>query len=162
MVAWLDDELPNLLAVARAAPTHTLALSAILRHHLHIRARFADADSSLTYAPGLARALGDQAAELDALRGLGDSYRLLCRYEEAITCYRQSEVIARDTGHQAGELAALTRLAFLHRLRGRYEPAATFFERALVLARGARHRVGECWQRAMSRRRPSRDNGALP
>ena len=50
-----------------------------------------------------ARRAGDTAAEGRALSNLGNAYRELRRFEEAIGCYQQSLAIYRETGDRHGE-----------------------------------------------------------
>ncbi|MBO0867223.1 MAG: tetratricopeptide repeat protein [Micromonosporaceae bacterium] len=145
---WLDNELPNLLAAASYAadhgtPAHLLHLSTILHRHLRTRGRLHDAVTLHEQALAVARATGDQAAELDSLTGLGHIYRLQGRYQRATDHYHQALQLNRDTGNDPGEVDALTGLGHIHRMQGRYEPAVHHYQQALQLTRTTGHRPGE-------------------
>jgi tetratricopeptide (TPR) repeat protein len=147
-LAWLDTELSNLLAAAGYAtaygrPDHLLQLSAILHLHLRIRGRYHDAETLHQQALAAAATLGDQAGQLTALNGLGDTHLRQGQYGPATDHHEQALRIARATGHRVGELTALTGLGDIHRMQGRYEPAADHYQRALRIARATGHRVGE-------------------
>jgi tetratricopeptide (TPR) repeat protein len=146
--AWLDTELPNLLAAARYAtdhdhPAHVLHLSTILHPHLRTRGHYHDAETLHQQALATADAAGDQAGQLNALIGLGDIHRMQGRHTQAADHYQQALQLARDTGHPVGELRALNGLGWIHRLQGRQGQAADHHRQALQLARSTGHRVGE-------------------
>jgi tetratricopeptide (TPR) repeat protein len=147
-LSWLDIELPNLLAAATYAtehdrPAHILHLSTILHRHLRNRGLYHDAETLHHQALATARATGDQAAELEALTGLGHIHRRRGRHAQATEHYQRALQLARATGHRVGELKALTGLAWIHRAQGRYAPAADHLKQALQLARTTGHRIGE-------------------
>jgi tetratricopeptide (TPR) repeat protein len=147
-VSWLDTELPNLLAAAKYAtahdrPQHVLQMSTVLHRHLRTRGRYHDALTLHHQALITARASGDQAAELEALVGLGWVHRLLGRYGQASAHYQLARELARATGNRTGELNALTGLGWVHHLQGRSEQATDDFGRALHLARDTATRTGE-------------------
>jgi DNA-binding SARP family transcriptional activator/tetratricopeptide (TPR) repeat protein len=144
-LAWLDTELPNLLAAARYATGHTrpehplhllhlLHLSTILHRHLLSRGRYHDAESLHHQTLTTARAAGGQAGQLTALNGLGDIHRFQGRYKEATDHHEEALRIARATGHRNGELNALTGLGWIHRRQGRYGQAVHHHEQALQIA----------------------------
>jgi DNA-binding SARP family transcriptional activator/tetratricopeptide (TPR) repeat protein len=146
-LGWLDGELPNLLAAAgcgteHGRQAHLLHLSSILHLHLRSRGHHHDAVTLHQLASTVARATGHQAAELDALAGLGHIHRLEGRYEPATDNLGRALQLARATGHLNGELDALTGLGNVHRMQGRYEQATDHYQQALQLARTAGHRSG--------------------
>ena len=145
---WLNIELPNLLAAAKHAtehdrPAHLLHLSTTLHWHLRTRVHYHDAETLHQQALTTARATGHQAAELEALNGLGHIYRLQGRHEPATDHYQQALRLARTTGHHAAELDALNGLGHIHRAQGRYEPATDHYQQALRLARTTGHQGAE-------------------
>ena len=147
-LAWLDTELPNLLAAARYAaehgwPDHVLHLSAILHRHLRTRGHYSDAETLHRWALVTARAAGDRAGELAALTGLGHINRLQGRWVQATEDHQQAVRIARATRQQAAELDALNGLGQIHRRRGRYEQAVEHYQQALGIARATGYRTGE-------------------
>jgi tetratricopeptide (TPR) repeat protein/DNA-binding SARP family transcriptional activator len=147
-LAWLDTELPNLLAAARYAtdhgrPAHLLHLSTILHRHLRSRGRYHDAETLHQQALTTADAAGDQAGQLTALNSLGDIHRLQGRYGQAADHFEQALRIARATGHRPGELNALTGLGQIDLMQGRSEQAADHLEQALRIARTTGNHPGE-------------------
>jgi tetratricopeptide (TPR) repeat protein len=136
---WLDTELPNLLAAATHAtehrPAHLLHLSTILHRHLRTRGPYHDAETLHQHALSAARATGHQAAELDALVGLGHMHRLQGRHEQATDHFGQALRLARGTGHQAAEGQALAGIGIVHQMQGRYEQAIDHLGQAVRLAR---------------------------
>jgi DNA-binding SARP family transcriptional activator/tetratricopeptide (TPR) repeat protein len=146
--AWLDTELPNLLAAARHAadngrPEHTMNLSAILHRHLRTRGRYRDAETLHHQALTTAGAATDRAGEMEALFGLGHIHRRQGRYEQAANHFGQMLEIARATGHRASELDALLGLGHLHVRQGRHEQATNHLGLALQIARATGNRAGE-------------------
>jgi tetratricopeptide (TPR) repeat protein len=145
---WLDSELPNLLAAAKYAAqhdrtAHLLHLSSILHRHLRSHGPYHDAETLHQHALTAARATGRQAAEVEALAGLGHIHRLQARFELAADHLDQALRLARATGHRNGELDSLTGLGIIHRLQSRYAQATHHLEQALQLARATGHRNGE-------------------
>jgi DNA-binding SARP family transcriptional activator/Tfp pilus assembly protein PilF len=145
---WLNGELPNLLNAARYAtehdrPAHVLHLSSILHRHLRTRGPYHDAVTLHQQALTIARATGNQAAELDALTGIGHMYRLQGRSEQAAEHYQQALRLARAADHKRAESEALTGIAHMYRLRVRHEEATDLLWRALRLARATGHKPGE-------------------
>jgi tetratricopeptide (TPR) repeat protein len=139
-LAWLDSELPNLLAAARYAaehgrPAHLLHLSTILHRHLRNGSHCQDAATLHRQALTVARDTGQQAAELEALIGLGHIHRLQSRSEQATDDFRRALRLARATGHPAAELDALIGVGHMDLLKGRYEQATDHYQQALQLAR---------------------------
>ncbi|GAA5180064.1 BTAD domain-containing putative transcriptional regulator [Rugosimonospora acidiphila] len=160
-LGWLDSELPNQLATARHAvehgrPAHLLHVSAILHRHLRTRGRLHAAETLQQQALSTARATGDQAAELDALTGLGHVHRLQGRYDHAIDHYQQALELAPTIGHQTAELDALAGLGQVHLLQCRYEQATDHLERALRLAPTMSHHPGRTAGAERPRRSPPR------
>lgn len=97
-----------------------------------------------------ARATGDQAAELDALVGLGHIHLLQCRNEQATNHYQQALRLAHATG-RSGELMALVGLGHLHRRQGRYEQAIEHHD-GLAHAHHTLHQTEQAhthWQQAL-------------
>jgi tetratricopeptide (TPR) repeat protein/DNA-binding SARP family transcriptional activator len=145
---WLDRELPNLLAAATYAsehdrPTHLLHLSTILQRHLRTRAHNQDAIALAQKALATARATGHQAAETDALIGLGHVHRMQGGLGEASDHYQQVLRLARATGNRAAELVALVGLGIVHRLQCRYEKATDHYQQALRLAQATGNQLTE-------------------
>jgi tetratricopeptide (TPR) repeat protein/DNA-binding SARP family transcriptional activator len=147
-LAWLDTEMPNLLAAARSAtdqgqPAHLLHLSTILHLHLRSRGSYHDAETLHQQALITASAASDHAGELNALNGLGDIRWRQGRYARAADHYQRALQIARATGNGPGELNALNGLGDIRWRQGRYARATDQFEQALQIARATGNRPGE-------------------
>jgi tetratricopeptide (TPR) repeat protein/DNA-binding SARP family transcriptional activator len=139
-VAWLDSELPNLLAAATYATEHHRAahiihVSRILHRHLRTRGHYHNAIALHQQALTTARASGHPAAEMDALVDLGHIHRLQDQHTAATDHYQQALKLARTTGHQAAEPEALAGLGYIHLRQGRYEQATEHYQQAVRLAR---------------------------
>jgi DNA-binding SARP family transcriptional activator len=128
-LGWLDSELANLLAAASYATEHDRPT------HLRNRGYCYDAVTLHHQALQLARASGHQAAEPDALIGLGHMHMLHGRYQQAIDHYQQALQLARATGNRPGEMDALIGLGHIHRRQGRYQQAIDHYQQLLDLAR---------------------------
>jgi tetratricopeptide (TPR) repeat protein len=147
-LAWLDTELPNLLAAARSAiehgrPGHLLHLSTILHRHLRTRGRYHDAETLHQQALATASIAGDQAGQLAALDSLGDINWRRGRYGQAADHFEQALQAARTTGNHPSELDALTGLGHIHLIQGRYAQAANHYGQVLRIARTTGHRPAE-------------------
>jgi tetratricopeptide (TPR) repeat protein/transcriptional regulator with XRE-family HTH domain len=147
-LAWLDTELPNLLAAAPYAtehsrPAHLLHLSMILQRHLRTRGRYHDAETLHQQALTTAGAAGDQAGQLNALNGLGQIDLMQGRYAQAADHLEQALQIAHATGNSPGEMEALSGLGDIHLRQGRYGQAVDHFDQVLRIARVTGHRPGE-------------------
>jgi tetratricopeptide (TPR) repeat protein/DNA-binding XRE family transcriptional regulator len=143
-IAWLDLELPNLVAVARHAADHgrpdgTLHLSATLHRHLRGRGRYAVAAALHQHALAIARSSGNRAAEQHALTSIGHISRLQGRNQQAVEQYTRAMAV----DHPGGEVWPLLGLGHAHRLQGRFASAADCFERAREIARATGHRGAE-------------------
>jgi tetratricopeptide (TPR) repeat protein/transcriptional regulator with XRE-family HTH domain len=146
--AWLDVNMPNLLAVTRHGadrgwPEHTIHLSTILHHHLHTRGRDNDAETLHQRALTTAQGIGHRVGEVDALIGLGAVRRQQGLHKQAVGHNQRALRIAQAIGYQSGELYALIGLSQVHQLEGRYDQAADHHLQALKLARTIGYRAGE-------------------
>jgi tetratricopeptide (TPR) repeat protein len=147
-VAWLDTELPTLLAVARYAadngwPDHTIHLSGTLHRHLRGRAHYSTAETLHHLAVAVARSTGDGVAEAHALLGLGHMQRQQGRIGQATDQYEQALAIAVRVGDRPAEMWTLAGLGHAQRLQGRYADAAESFSRARRIARDTGNRGAE-------------------
>jgi len=150
--AWLDSETDNLLAAAHHAATghradHTLHQSATLRRHLRTRGHYSRAALLHQQALTSARHTANQAAEQDALSGLGYVHRIQGRNGPAAKCFERALAGARRTGNRTAEQDALTGLGYVHYVQGRYGAATESFEQALAGARQTGNHPAE--QRAL-------------
>lgn len=147
-LAWLDTELPNLLAAARLAADrgrleYVLHLSTILHSHLRIRGPYHDAETLYQQALVAASAVGDEAGRLSALNRLGGVHWMQGRYALATDHFAQALQVARTIGKRPAELDALRGLGDIHWRQGRYALATEHFEQALEVARATGNRPAE-------------------
>lgn len=142
---WLDTELSNVLAAAAYAaghgwPEHLLHLSATLDRHLRTRGRYGDTQTLHQHAVDLAGQLGDHAAQMAALNGLGYLHRMMGRYQQAGDHYRRALQLAEGIGDRIGEMNALHGIGLALRMLGDYEQADDHDGRALRIAQAADER----------------------
>lgn len=146
--AWLETELPNLLAVARYGaahgwPGHTTRLAAALRRHLDVTARYVEAEPLHRVALDAARGSGDRAGELGALLALAQLFRMRNQHDEATAHLVPALAMARAEADAYGEVDALNGLGNLHRLRERHEEAIARFTQAADVAVSVGDQLGE-------------------
>jgi tetratricopeptide (TPR) repeat protein/transcriptional regulator with XRE-family HTH domain len=146
--AWLDTQLPNLLATAHCAtshdwPDHIVHLSGALARYLRDRGRLTDAETLHSLALAAARGAGYRAGALSALTDRGEARRLQGRHEQAVSDLKQALEIARAIGDRSSEPEVLRHLSDLHSLQGRYELAAEHLAQALDITRETGNRSGE-------------------
>ncbi|MGY0232867.1 ATP-binding protein [Longispora urticae] len=143
--AWLDAELPNLLASAATPgwPAHTLGLATALSAHLDARSRYPDALTLHALARDAARTSRDRPAEAAALAQLGAVHRRLGDYPEALAHLDAARAAYRDLGDRPGEGRALHGAGVVYWRLGRYPQALEHLGEALVRYREAGDRVGE-------------------
>ncbi|TWF77774.1 tetratricopeptide (TPR) repeat protein [Pseudonocardia hierapolitana] len=137
--AWLDTELPNLLAVVEVAdrygwPERVVELSVTMHRHLRSRGRIGNAADLHTRALAAARAAADPAGELDALNDLGHIRRLRGEREQAVDLFAAARRIARATDDRHGELNSLIGLGQVHLMQSRYPQATVSFTEVLRIA----------------------------
>ncbi|HEV2377764.1 MAG TPA: tetratricopeptide repeat protein [Streptosporangiaceae bacterium] len=137
--AWLDAELPTLVAIAAHGaehgwPGHAIRLAATLHRYLH-SGHDIEGLVICTHALKAARDRGDQAAQASALASLGAFHGRQGRYEEATRCHREALALARAAGDKLAQARALGNLALVHDEQGRYPQSARCQSQALALYR---------------------------
>jgi DNA-binding SARP family transcriptional activator/Tfp pilus assembly protein PilF len=146
--AWLDAERASLVTVAAHAaahdwPGHATRLSAILYRYLHTAAYYPEASTIHACARRAAHNTGDQAAEADALTGLGVVDWEQGRYPQAAEHLQQALALYRETGDRPGQARAFNNLGIADWGQGRYVQAADHYRQALALYRETGDRHGE-------------------
>ena len=146
--AWLDAELPSLVAAAGHAaghgwPGYAPGLSAVLFRYLDVGAQYPEATAIHGYALQSARQAGDLVGEADALNRLGAVALRQRRYQQAVGCYQQALARGRDTGDQASQAHSHADLGFVLFLQGHCERATGHLQRALTLRRATGDTLGE-------------------
>jgi tetratricopeptide (TPR) repeat protein len=146
--AWLDAERASLVAVTAYAaahgwPGHAVRLATTLFRYLETCAYYQEASAICGCARAAARESGDQAAEAEALNGLGLIDGQQDRHQQAAGRLRQALALYRQAGDQTGEARARNNLGLVEGRRGRYPQAARHHQQALLLYRQAGDRAGE-------------------
>ena len=134
-LAWLDEELPGLLAALRCAHDHALhdeawQLCEALWGLFLTRKHFAQWISSHVVGIASARVCGHRRAEARLHSQLGYCYLNLRRYPDAAAQLRRALAIDRAEGHLLGEATALELLGLVDRGLGRLDAAIERFSRA--------------------------------
>ena len=153
MASLLRHDGPWADAIARQQqPCALLSASAIAPDRptlLKPRARAA-ADRRLSgRGPGsgrgvqIARDIGDQSGQANALDGLGIVRRRIGDYAGAVQALEEALQIARDIGDRLGQANALTSLGYVRQLTGDYAGAVQALEEALQIARDIGDRLGQ-------------------
>ena len=147
-VTWLEAERSNLLAAAEYAtthqwPAHASDLSQTLARHLHTRAHHTTALSLHTHALHATSRAGDRTGEGRALAHLGNTHRMVGRYDQAAEHLQQALDIARDVGDRAGEGRAWAGLGEVYLLIDRYDQAISYLQQALTIAHDIGDRDGQ-------------------
>jgi tetratricopeptide (TPR) repeat protein len=146
--AWLDAELPGLVAVAAYAadhgwPGHATALAVTLARYLEGGGHHPEALAIHASARRAARQAGDRGAEATALNDLAIIGRRQGTYQQAASHHQQALDLYRKSGDLLGQARALGNLAAVDHLLGRYQQATAHTQQALDLFRAVGDRVGE-------------------
>jgi tetratricopeptide (TPR) repeat protein/transcriptional regulator with XRE-family HTH domain len=138
-LAWLEAELPNVLAVAEAAvdrdgPPYTVHLAHVLYEDLFARAEHHAAVALHSSALTAARRQGSRPAEYGALADLALAYGSLAQLDLAAEHTLEAARLAREYGDRVVPGRALRRLGIAHAQVGHYREAAGWFQRAFDTA----------------------------
>ncbi|OXM60521.1 ATP-binding protein [Amycolatopsis vastitatis] len=142
--AWTDLEVDNLVAATRAADQHdekplTLLLVTTTAMILHRRGRWDDLFDLYSRALKAARRSGDRLAEIEVLINLGETYKLLDRWEDATGVLETAVEMARDLEDPGRQASALLELGHGWLVQRQCAQARTYLLAALPLAPGAQH-----------------------
>jgi tetratricopeptide (TPR) repeat protein/transcriptional regulator with XRE-family HTH domain len=146
--AWLDAEMPNLLACARAArdhalPRYTIDLAGTVHRRLIMRNQLAEADGLHRMALEAAEDSGDRAA---AARAHGDLGRVRHRqnaYPDSARHFDQALSLAVEQGLTLVEVEARIGLAGAVRFGASSVDSEEYFARARRLAQDAEDELGQ-------------------
>jgi CHAT domain-containing protein/tetratricopeptide (TPR) repeat protein len=86
---------------------------------------------------------GDRFRVGRALNNIGEAFRNLGRYSEALKAYEQALAIAQEVGDQKGEGIALNNTGLVFGNQGRYAEAQKTLQQALLIRREVEDRAGE-------------------
>ncbi|MFE2597415.1 ATP-binding protein [Streptomyces sp. NPDC059396] len=146
-LAWLDVELPNLLASSRTSiqrvPSAGIVMALSLSRFLSWRRHFKEWVELATLVAQTTQRLGDRGAEGDALGDLAAALVGARRYKEAIATAQDAVTIHRETGDQFAEGLALGSMATALREEGRFQEAISASLKADAIFRESSDRHGE-------------------
>jgi DNA-binding SARP family transcriptional activator/Tfp pilus assembly protein PilF len=151
--AWLDSELPSLVAVtAHAAsagwPEHATRLARTLFRHLDLAGLFPEALVIHSHARRAAERAGDVSAEADALTSLAAVDLRQGRNPQASRNYERALMLYRECGDRGGQARTLHNLGLISMRMGDYLQATVRLRDALAAYQQIGDRVGE--SRALS------------
>jgi tetratricopeptide (TPR) repeat protein len=146
---WLEAERANLLAAIRqaaATPRVPGVIAIQLAHALFgmfsVRSHWQDWVLVNQTALGIARQLGDRAAQAQAEADLGFACCSQSRYAESVTYTRESLAIRRALGDRLGQGASLNNLGIVYERQGRLEEALACHQEGLAIKRELDDRFG--------------------
>jgi tetratricopeptide (TPR) repeat protein/transcriptional regulator with XRE-family HTH domain len=147
-VAWLDAELPALLAAAARAAELGLAGEALtaadaLSWYFDLQCQWHAWQTMCETLRPAAHSRGDLRAEACLLNSLGLALAEQRRLAEALELHEEAAGLARRAGDQTEEATALDFRAHVCAALGRYDEAVAGYEQALDLFRAAGYRRGE-------------------
>lgn len=136
--AWLDAELPNLVAAIEHAayhgdPDHAIRIAGTVFRALETTGRYPEIVTVYTCTLHAARRAGDRAGEAEALNNLTVVDLRQSRYQHAADILLQSLDLHEETGNHLGRARALGNLGIILLRQGRYQQAAEGFRHALTL-----------------------------
>jgi DNA-binding SARP family transcriptional activator/Tfp pilus assembly protein PilF len=149
--AWLDAELPSLVAIAALSaahggpgrPGHVTRLAATLFRYLDTGGHYAEAITIHTHARSAAAQVSDRSAEAEALINLAIAEARQCSHQTAFRHFQQSLALYLEAGDKDGEARALGNLGVASLRQGRYQQAADYLRRALPMFRAGGQRSRE-------------------
>jgi transcriptional regulator with XRE-family HTH domain/tetratricopeptide (TPR) repeat protein len=146
--SWLEDERPNLHAVAgyaaaTARPSYALLIPAAMDGFLDIRGYWDQGLALHRAALAAARQAGDRAGQAYALISLANMQNMTGDSAAAAASATAALQLYHDLGDQAGQAAALVRIGYLHQATDDYPAAAAELRQALDLFRALGHRRGQ-------------------
>jgi tetratricopeptide (TPR) repeat protein len=149
-LGWLEAERANLLAAvqqAAATPgvpaTIAVQLSQALFGFFLVHSYWQDWVRVNQTALGVARRVGDRAAQAQAHNDLGVGHLRQGRYEQALACLQESLAIYRELEDRRGQAASLGNLGLVYEWQGRYEQALACQQESLAIDRERGNRHGQ-------------------
>lgn len=144
---WLDTERQCLVAIAAHAatggwPTHTVRLSHTLARYFD-GGHYPDALAVHGHAVRAAEQTGDLAGQARALSDLSSTYRVLGRFDVAVSYGERARLMARRAGDLPGEASACNGLGIINKLLGNHRAAIEYHRQALTLHQRAGDLSGE-------------------
>jgi tetratricopeptide (TPR) repeat protein len=150
-LAWFEAERASILAATRQAADagqHVLAWQLLVAcwDFFYRRKHLADWLTLSTTGLASAQRIGDRYGEAWAWQSLGDAYRDLRQFSQAISHLEQALAIRRQIGDRPGEGWALANLGACYQDQQQYGNALSFYRQAAAAGRDA----GDHWGVAIS------------
>jgi tetratricopeptide (TPR) repeat protein len=147
---WCEAERANLVAATRHAAEcdqHIIAwkLPAVLWDFFRLRGHWTDWITTHEIGLAATRYLRDRYGEAWIANNLGDGYRGLKRFDEAIDHLQQALVAWRELDDRWGEGWTLYNIGTVYRSMGRFEEALEHYRQALARGREMGKQWGEAW-----------------
>jgi tetratricopeptide (TPR) repeat protein/DNA-binding SARP family transcriptional activator len=146
-LAWFEAERTNLIAATRLAAStgeHALAwqLPVTCWDFFYRRKHLADWVDLSTVGLVSAQRVGDRYGEGWAWQSLGDAYRDMRRFSDAVSHLEQALAVRREIGDRQGEGWALANLGECYLFQRQYVKAISFYRQAAAVERDADDRWG--------------------
>ncbi|MDX8142003.1 BTAD domain-containing putative transcriptional regulator [Lentzea sp. BCCO 10_0061] len=147
VLAYLDAERDNVLHVIRMAVRsglhrETWQLAYLLTSYFEARGNWAARVEQCEHAVKAARALGDQRAEAEMLRGQGIALQMTSRIAEAMVVQRQALVLVREAGDLRGEARLHNNIGNAHSELRQFDLALESYRAAMEVHGAAGDEVG--------------------
>ncbi|MFJ5987005.1 BTAD domain-containing putative transcriptional regulator [Lentzea sp. NPDC092896] len=147
VLAYLDAERDNVLHVIRMAARlglhrETWQLAYLLTSYFEARGNWAARVEQCEHAVTAARAIGDQRAEAEMLRGQGIALQMTSRIAEAMVVQRQALVLVREAGDLRGEARLHNNIANAHSELRQFDLALESYRAAMEVHGAAGDEVG--------------------
>jgi tetratricopeptide (TPR) repeat protein len=143
-LAWLEAELPGIVAAVRTAATCPPATARLvpplvleLYEYFQTRPHWLDWEELNQVALGVARRLGDLSAQAQLLGGLGVAYRKMFRMEQAVAVLTESIRIHERIDDRRLAARALAQLGMVYYNLGRNDEAIERLQEGQVRLRQA-------------------------
>ncbi|MDJ0343643.1 BTAD domain-containing putative transcriptional regulator [Streptomyces sp. H10-C2] len=134
--AWLEADLPNVLAAAAepGRPDYTGQLSEILWRYLDVHGLCCAALTLHTQALRAAESRADPAGQADALRHLGVVHLRLSDFRQALHDLQQALDLDRAGTDRSAEARTMNNLGVVHERLGDYRQALSHYRQALIIS----------------------------
>jgi tetratricopeptide (TPR) repeat protein len=149
-LGWLEVERANLLAAVRQAVATAgvpveigMQLAQALFGFFWVRSHWDDWVQADQIALGVARRLGDRAAQAQTHNDLGACYYRQGRHEQALAHLRESLTIRRALDDSTGQALSLGNLGRIYQALGRYEEALACLQESLAICQDLGDRRGQ-------------------
>ncbi|GHH32021.1 SARP family transcriptional regulator [Lentzea cavernae] len=147
VLAYLDAERDNVLHVIRLAARENLhretwQLAYLLTSYFEARGNWAARVEQCEHAVRAARALGDQRAEAEMLRGQGIALQMTSRIAEAMVVQREALGLVREAGDLRGEARLHNNIANAHSELREFDRALESYRAAMDVHGAAGDEVG--------------------